>query len=203
MEETIVMTNKALRPKHKKSSFSLVAQSCPTLCRPMDSGPPYPIILPVPYSGPPCPSTTPKACSNSCPSSQWCHPVISSSVVPLSSCLQSFPESGSFQMSQHFASGGQSIGVSNISPSKEYSRLISFRMNWLDLLAVKETLKSLLQHHNSKASILWCSAFFIVQLSHPYMTAGKPIALAIWTFVGKVTSLLSRLVITFEGVSIF
>ena len=89
----------------------------------------------------------------------------------------------------------------NISPSNEHQELISVRMDWLDLLAVQGTLKSLLQHHNSKASILWCSAFFIVQLSHPYMTAGKPIALAIWTFVGKVTSLLSRLVITFQGVN--
>ena len=89
----------------------------------------------------------------------------------------------------------------NISPSNEYSGLISFRMDWLDLLAVQGTLKSLLQHHNSKASILRCSAFFIAQLSHPYMTTGKTIALTRWTFVGKVTSLLyimlSRLVITF------
>ena len=89
----------------------------------------------------------------------------------------------------------------SISPSKEYSGLISFRMDWLDLLAVQETLKSLLQHHNSKASILQRSAFFIVQLSHPYMTTGKAIALTRWTFVGKVTSLLfnmlSRLVIAF------
>ena len=78
----------------------------------------------------------------------------------------------------------------NISPSNEYSGLISFRIDWLDLLAVQGTLKSLLQHHNSKASILWCSAFFMVQLSHPYMTTGKTIALTIWTFVGKVMSLL-------------
>ena len=89
----------------------------------------------------------------------------------------------------------------NISPSKEYSGLISFRMDWLDLLAVQGTLKSLLQHHSSKASILQCSAFFIVQLSHPYMTPGKTIALTRWTIVGKVRSLLfnmlSRLVITF------
>ena len=89
----------------------------------------------------------------------------------------------------------------SISPSNEYSGLISFRMDWLDLLAVQGTLKSLLQHHSSKASILWCSAFFIVQLSHPYMTTGKTIALTRWTFVGKVMSLLfnmlSRLVITF------
>ena len=104
-------------------------------------------------------------------------------------------------MSQLFVSGGQSIGVSasNISPSNEHSGLISFRMDWLDLLAVQGTLKSLLQHHSSKASILWRSGFFIVQLSHPYMTTGKTIALTRWTFVGKVMSLLfnmlSRLVI--------
>ena len=89
----------------------------------------------------------------------------------------------------------------SISPSNEYSGLISFRMDWLDLLAVQETLKSLLQHHSSKASILLHSAFFIVQLSHPYMTTGKTIVLTRWTFVGKVISLLfnmlSRLVITF------
>ena len=89
----------------------------------------------------------------------------------------------------------------NISPSNEHSGLISFRMDWLDLLAVQGTLKSLLQHHSSKASILLCSAFFIVQLSHPYMATGKTIALTRWTFVGKVLSLLfnmlSRLVITF------
>ena len=88
----------------------------------------------------------------------------------------------------------------NISPSNEHSGLISFRMDWLDLLAVQEPLKSLLQHQSSKASILWCSAFFIVQLSHPYMTTGKTIALTRWTFVDKVLSLLfnmlSRLVIT-------
>ena len=89
----------------------------------------------------------------------------------------------------------------SISPSNEYSALISFRMDWLDLLAVQGTLKSLLQHHSSKASILRCSAFFIVQLSHPYMTTGKTIALSRWTFAGKVMSLLfnilSRLVIAF------
>ena len=89
----------------------------------------------------------------------------------------------------------------NIRPSNEYSGLISFRMDWLDLLSVQGTLKSLLQHHSSKASILQCSAFFTVQLSHPYMTIGKTIALTRWTFVGKVMSLLfnmlSSLVITF------
>ena len=89
----------------------------------------------------------------------------------------------------------------SISPSNEYSGLISFRMNWLDLFAIQRTLKSLLQHHDSKASILWHSALFMVQLSHPYMTTGKIIALTRWTFVGKVMSLLfnmlSRLVIAF------
>ena len=89
----------------------------------------------------------------------------------------------------------------SISPSNEHPGLISFRMDWLDLLAIQGTLKSLLQHHSSKAPILWCSAFFIVQLSHPYMTTGKTIALTRWTFVGKDMSLLfnmlSRLVITF------
>ena len=89
----------------------------------------------------------------------------------------------------------------SISPSNEHPALISFRMDWLDLLAVQGTLKSLLQHHSSKAPIFWCSAFFTVQLSHPYMTSGKTIALIRQTFVGKVMSLLfnmlSRLVITF------
>ena len=108
-----------------------------------------------------------------------------------------------FLMSQLFASAGQSIGISastSVLPMN-YPGLISFRMNCLDLLAVQGTLKSLLQHHSSKASILWCSAFFIVQLSHPYMTTGKTITLTRWTFVGKVMSLLfnmlPRLVITF------
>ena len=154
------------------------------------------------HARPPCPLPTPRAYSNSCPLSWWCHPTISSSVVPFSSCPQSFPASGSLQMSQLFTSGGQNIGFSfNISPSNEYSGLISFRMDGLDLLAVQETLKSLLQHHSSKALILWCSAFFIVQLSYPYMTPGNTISLTRWIFVGKVMSLLfnmlSRLAITF------
>ena len=107
------------------------------------------------------------------------HPTISSSVVPFSSNLQSFPASGAFPMGQLFPSGGQSIGISAlvISPSSEYSRLISFRMDWLDLIAVQGILKSLIQQHSSKASILQHSAFFIVQPSHPYMTTGKTIAL--------------------------
>ena len=107
-------------------------------------------------------------------------------------------------MSQLFSSGGQSFSL-NISPSSEHPGLISFRMDWLDLLEVQGTLKSLLQHHSSKTSILWPSAFFIVQLLHPYMTTGKIIALTRWTFVDKVMSLLfnmlSRLVITFRPMS--
>ena len=126
----------------------------------------------------PCPSPTLRACSNSSPSSQWCHPTTSSSAA-LFFCLQSFPASGSFPMSQLLASDGQSFGVS--ASASDYSGLISFRIDWLDLLAVQGTLKTFLQHHSSKASILWRSAFFIVQVSHPYMTTGKTIALTRWT----------------------
>ena len=112
------------------------------------------------HARPPCPSPSPGVYWNSCPSSWWCHRTISSSVTPFSSWLQSFPASGSFQKSQLFTSGGRRIGVlASACLSNEYSRLISFRMDWLDLLAVQGTLKSLLQHHSLKASILWCSAW--------------------------------------------
>ena len=154
------------------------------------------------HARPSCPSPTPGIYPHSCPSSRWCHPAISSSVVPFSSCPQFLPASGSFPMSQLFAWGGQSQLEFQLQHQSfnEYSGLISFRMDWLDLLAVQGTLKSLLQHHSSKASILRHSACFIVQLSHPYMTTGKTIALTRRTFVGKVMSLLvnmlSRLVIT-------
>ena len=157
------------------------------------------------HARPPCPSPTPRVHSNLGPSSRWCHPAISSSVIPFSCCPQFLPVSESFPMSQLFTWGGQSIGSFSFSiiPSKEHPGLISFRMDWLDLLVVQGTLKSLLQHHSSKASFLWCSAFFTVQLSHPYMTTGKTIALTRQTFVGKVMSLLlnmlSRLVITFPS----
>ena len=126
----------------------------------------------------PCPSPATGACSNSCPMNRWCHTTISSSVITFSTCLHFFPTSGSFPVSQLFTWGGQSTG------------LISFRMDWLDLLGVQGTLKSLLQHHSSKVSILRHSAFFTVQLLHPYMTTGKTIALTRRTFVGKVMSLL-------------
>ena len=122
---------------------------------------------------PPCPSPTPRVYSNSCPSNCLilCHPLLlSPSIFPSirvfsnesALCIRR-PKYWSFRF--------------NISPSSEFSGLISFRMDWLDLLAVQETLKSLLQHHSSKASVLWCSAFFMVQLSQPYMTTGKNIAL--------------------------
>ena len=153
------------------------------------------------HTRPPCPSPTPRAYSDSCPLSRWCHPAISSSVVPFSSYLQSFPASGSFLMSQFFASGGQSIGVSASASVLPVNIQDWFPLGWTDFLAVQGTLKSLLQHHSSKPLILWCSALFIVQQSHSYMTTGKTKALTRQTFVGKVMSLLfnmlSRLVITF------
>ena len=152
----------------------------------------------------PCPSPTPGACSSSCPSSQWCHPTVSSSVVLFSSCLQSFPASGSFPMSQFFTLGNQSIGVStwaSVLPMNIHDWLPLGWAGWISLKSVQVHLKSFLQHHSSKASILRRLAFFIVHLSHPYMTTGKTIALTRRTFVGKVMSLLfnmlSRLVIAF------
>ena len=161
--------------------FSSVTQSCPTL-QPHE----------LQHAKLPCPSPTPRFHSNSCPSSWWCHPTISSSVVPFSSCLQSFPASGSFPMSQLFTSGDESIGVSALAssflPKKSQGWSPSEWTGWLSLHS--KGLKSLLQHHSSKASILWHSAFVTVQLSHPYMTTGKTTALTRWTFVGKVMCLL-------------
>ena len=178
--------------KVKAIQFSSVAQSCLTLPDPMDHSMPG---LSVHHQ------------------SQSLLKLISAESVmpsnhlilcrPLSSCPQSFPASGSSQMSQLFTSGGQKIGVSastSVLPMniQDWSPL---GLDWLDHLAVQGTLQSLLQHHSSKASILLHSAFFVVQLLHPYMTTGKTIALTRWTFVDKVMSLLlnmlSRLVITF------
>ena len=155
------------------------------------------------HARPPCPSPTPGAYSNSTPLNWWCHPTISSFVVPFSSCPQSFPASGSFQMSQLFESDGQSIGLPASASVLPMNTQDWFPIGWTGWIsfASQGTLKSLLQQHSSKASILWCLAFFIVQLSHPYMTTGKTIVLTRRTFVGKVISLLfnmlSRLVITF------
>ena len=150
----------------------------------------------------PCPSPTPRACSNSCPSSHWCHPTIPSCcpLLLLPSIFSSIRVFSSESVLSIRWPKYWSFSFS-ISPSKEYSGLISFRTDWFHLLAVQGTLKNLLQHYSSKASILWCSAFFIVQFSHQHMTTGKTIALIRWTFLGKVMSLLfnmlSRLVITF------
>ena len=184
--------------KHKGlGQFSSAAQSCPTLQ-----------FHGLQHTRLPYPSPIPRAFSNSCSLSQWCHPIIfCHPLLPLPSIFHSinvfsnesllsirWPEFWSFSFS--------------ISPSSEYSGLISFRMDLLDLLAVQEAFKSLLQHHSSNASIFQHSAFFTVQLSHPYMTTGKTIALPRRIFVGKVMSLLfnmlSRLVITFlQEVSVF
>ena len=146
--------------------FSSVAQSCPTLRDPVNHSMPG---LPVYHHLLEFTQTH----------IYWVgDPAISSSVIPFSSCPQTLPASESFPMSQLFTWGGQNTGVSALASisSEEHPGLISCRMDWLDLLAVQGTLKSLLQHHSSKASIL-CSAFFTVQLSHPYMTTGKTIAL--------------------------
>ena len=126
------------------------------------------------HTRPPCPSPTPGVYSNSCPSSRWSHPVISSSIVPFSSCPQSLLASGSFPMSQLFHEVAKLLEFQLQHQSFQWTpRTDSFRMDWLDLLAVQGTLKNLLQHHSSKASILQHPAFFTVQLSHPYMTTGK------------------------------
>ena len=160
--------------------FSSVTQSCPTL---------WPHGLQ--HARLPSPSPAPGTCSNPCPLSQWCHPTISS-CQPLFLSPSTFPSIKVFSSESVLCirwPKDWSFSFS-ISPSNEHPGLISFTMDWLDLLAVQGTLKSLFQHHNSKASILQCSAFFIVQLLHPYMTTGKTIPLTRWTFVGKVMSLL-------------
>ena len=149
-----------------------------------------------------CPSPTPRVHSDSRPSSQWCHPTISSSVVPFSSCPQPLPASVFSNESTLRMRWPKYWSFSfSIFSYKDIPGLISLRMDWLDLLAVQGTLKSLLQHHSSKASILQRSAFFTVQLSQPYMTTGKTIALTRQASVGKVMcrlfNMLSRLIITF------
>ena len=133
------------------------------------------------HTRPPCPSPPPGVHPNPCPLNWWCQPTISSSVVPFSSCPQFFPWIGVFSnVSALCIRWPKYWSFSfNISPSNEHLRLIAFRMDWLDVIAVQGTLKSLFQHHSSKASILQCSAFFIVQLSYPYMTTGKTIMLYI------------------------
>ena len=141
-------------------SVSSVTQSCPTLCEPVDS-----------RSRLPCPSLTPRTYWNSCPSHWWCHPtlILCHSLLFLPSIFSSI-RIFSNELILHIRWPKYWSFSFSISPSNEHPWLISLRMNWLDLLAVQGTLKSLLQHHSSKVSILHCSAFFIVQLSYPYMT---------------------------------
>ena len=165
--------------------FSSVAQSCLTLCNSLDCSMPASLSITNSWS-PPNPMSIESVIPSNhlilcCPLLLWPSIFPSIRVFSNESALHiRWPKYWSFSF--------------NISPSNEYSGLISFRMDWLDLLSVQGTLKSLFQHHSSKASILGCSAFFIVQLSHPYVTTGKTIALTRWTFVGKVTSLLFHMV---------
>ena len=156
-----------------------------------------------------CPSLTPRPYSNSCPLSRWCHPTISFSVVPFSSCLQSFPASGSFPMSQFFVSGDQSIGASASASVLPINSQDWFPLGWTEWISLQSKGLSRVFSNTTvqkhlwllKVKILWRLAFFMVQLSHPYMTTGKTIALTRQTFVSKVMCLhfnmLSRLVITF------
>ena len=150
------------------------------------------------HTRPPCPSPTSGVNPNSCPLSRWLHPTISSSVVPFSSCLQSFPASGFFQMNQLFASGGQSIGVSASTSVLPTNTQNWFSLGWTGWISLQSKGFSRVF---SNTTVLWRSAFFVVQFSHPYMITGKTTALTRWTIVGKAMSLLfnmlSRLVITF------
>ena len=146
----------------------------------------------------PCPSPSPRACSNSCPLSQWCHLTLCCPLLLLPSI---FPSLRVFSNELALCISWPKYYRFSLSPSNEYSGLISFRINWFDLFSVQGTLKSLLQHHSSKTSIIWCSPFLMVQLAHLYMTTGKTSALITQTFVGKVMSLLfnmlSKFVIAF------
>ena len=147
-------------------NFSSVTQLCPTSNSLQAHG--------LQHARIPDPSPIPGAYSNSCLLSWWCHATISSAVVPFSSHLQSFPASGSFPVSQLFASGGQSIGASASASVPPMNIQDWFPLGWTGWISLESKgLSSVLQHHSSKASILWCSAFLIVQLSHPYMTTGK------------------------------
>ena len=159
-----------------------VAQWCLTLCHPMDCSIPGFLVL----------HHLLEFCSNSFSLSWWCHPTISSSVVPFSSVFNLSQHQDLFLMSWLFSNELPKFWSFSfsISPFNEYSGLIFYRTDWIDLLAVQRTLRSLLQHHSSKATLLQRWVFFMVQLSHPYMTTGKTIALTWQTFVGKVISLL-------------
>ena len=166
-----------------KSLFSSVQFSCSVISD---------LLQPhgLQHSRLPCPSPTPRACWNSWPLTQWCHPTISSS-VPLLLPPSIFPSIRVFSSESvlHIRWPKYWSCSFSISPFSDYSALIFFKIDWFDLLAVLGILNSLLQHHSSKASVLWGSALFMVWFSHPYMTTGKTIALTIWVFVGKAMSL--------------
>ena len=168
--------------------FSSVAQSCPTLCHPMNCSMPG---LPVHHQLPEFTQTHVHHISDAIQPSHLCRPLLPLPPIPPSIRVFSNESTLRMRWPKYWSFSF------NISPSNEHPGLISFRTDWLDLLAVQGTHKRLLQHHSSKASILQHSAFLTVQLSHPYMTTGKTIALTRRTFVGKVMSLLSSLVITF------
>ena len=161
------------------------------------------------HTRPPCPSPTPGVYPNSCLLSWWCHPTISSSVVPFSSCLQSFPTSGSFPVNQLFTSGGQSIGISASASVLPMNIQGWFLLRWIGWISLQSKgfsrviSNTVVQNHQ-----FFSTVFFLVQLSHPYMTIGKTVALTRWTFVGKVRCLLfntwSRLLrLFFQGASVF
>ena len=168
--------DKHLHLNYPSQSVSSFAQLCPTLCDPMDCSTPG---LPVHHQLPEFTQTHVHWVGDAI---QPSHPLLSPSPPTLS--LSQHQGLFRWVSSSHQVAKVWSFNFS-ISLSNEYPGLISFRMDWLDLLAVQGTLKSLLQHHSSKASVLWCSAFFIVQLSHPYMTKGKTIALTTWTLLAK------------------
>ena len=161
----------------ESSCYCSVTKSCPSLCNPMDCST---AVLP-------CPSLSPGVCSNSCPFSWWCHPTISSSVAPFFSCPQSFPASGSFPVSRLFTSSGRRNGASASAWVVPVNIQDWFPLGWTGWISLQsEGLSRVFSNHSSKASILWHSAFFTVQLSHWYMTTGKTIALTIRTFVCRV-----------------
>ena len=180
--------------------FGSVARSYPTLCDP--HGLQHPSL--------PSPSPTPGTCSNSCPSSRWMpsnHLIL---CLPLLLLPSIFPSIRLFSIKSvlHIRWPKYWSVSFSISLFNEYSGLIFFKIEWFDLLSVQGTLKSLLQHHSSKASILRLSAFFVIQLSHSHMTIGKTIALTRWTLAGKVMSLLfnmlsSLIIVFFQGASVF
>ena len=146
----------------------------------------------------PCPPPSPGTCSNSSPLSRWCHPTISSSVIPFSSCLQSFLYLGFFLMSWLFTSGDQNIGASASASVLPMNIQSWFPLGLTSLISLQsKRLKNLHQHHSWNMSILQHSAFFMLQLSHPYMTIGKTVALTRWIFIGKVMSLLFNILCRF------